>query len=116
MNKYAINTKSSYALSNGELLVKNLRLLDLDEEFDWPQICSNTFAASDSVKNLSRRSYCAAWILYKLFELFEPAETKAVCCHKEGYGLTDLKRIWGISFLLWNLSNLHLLGELLLND
>ena len=62
----------------GELLLKNLRLLDFDEEFDWPQVTSKTFAATDSVRNLTKRAYAAGWILYKLFELFEPKETKAV--------------------------------------
>lgn len=64
------------ALSTGDLWIKNLRLLDLDEEFDWPQVHSGTFAATDSIKTLNKRVYCAAWIFYKLFELYEPEDTR----------------------------------------
>ena len=65
--------------ANTELLIKNLRLLDLDEEFDWPKIKRETFIASDSIQNLRSRVRAAEWILYKLLELWEPQETKNVC-------------------------------------
>ena len=78
MSKHATPTKIPNAMPTGESLVKNLRLLDLDEEFDWPQVTSKTFAAADSIRNLSKRTYAAGWIFYKLFELFEPKKTKTV--------------------------------------
>ena len=78
MSRQGISSNGYGAISNPELLLKNLRLLDLDEEFDWPQIIVTTFAAADNVRNLSKRAYCAGWIFYKLLELYEPKETKAV--------------------------------------
>ena len=59
-------------------LLRNLRLLNLDEEFDWPSISTETFAASDTVQNQKRRVRCAEWVLYKLFEIWDPEETAKV--------------------------------------
>ena len=78
MNKQFASTRFSHTFSSGHVFRKNLRLLDLDEEFDWPHITSNTFAANDSIRNLSKRTFAAAWIFYKLLEILEPVETKAV--------------------------------------
>ena len=68
----------SRALVDADILIRNLRLLDLDEEFDWPHIKRETFAASDSIRNQRSRVRAAEWILYKLFEIWEPQETKNV--------------------------------------
>ena len=71
-------TRANPSISNPDLLLKNLRLLDLDEEFDWPEISPTTFSAADSIKFLHKRLYSAAWIFYKLFELYDPVATKQV--------------------------------------
>ena len=73
--------KKEYVRSptNGELLVKNLRLLDLDEEFDGPNVQSRTFAEVSTVDKRPSRTKAAYWILYKLFEAWNPGIT-----HKAG--------------------------------
>ena len=61
-----------------ETLLRNLRLLDLDDEFDWPAITSATFAADDGGQNQKRRIRAAEWVIYKLFEIWDPEGTKSV--------------------------------------
>ena len=78
MNKQGAYARTPHTFSSGDVFIKNLRLLDLDEEFDWPHINSKTFAANDSIRNLSKRTFAAAWAVYKLLEILEPAETKGV--------------------------------------
>ena len=81
MSKYS----QSRVPTNADVLVKNLRLLDLDEEFDWPNVKCETFAANDSIQNQKSRVRAAEWILYKLFEILEPEETKRVSSKVEGH-------------------------------
>jgi HAUS augmin-like complex subunit 6 N-terminus len=63
---------------SAQTLSKNLRLLDLDEEFDWPGIDSETFAASSTVQDQQQRCYAAQWLLYKLFALWDPEWTNDI--------------------------------------
>ena len=58
--------------------IKNLRLLDLDEEFDWPDVRPGTFSEDSSVTSASTRISCANWILFKLFEIWDLKQTKEV--------------------------------------
>ncbi|MCJ1398791.1 hypothetical protein MMC11_001992 [Xylographa trunciseda] len=76
MNKLPWSASTGQKISDGEILLKNLRLLDLDDEFDWPAISKNTFAASDTIKNQKQRIQFAEWILYKLFERWNPSDTE----------------------------------------
>lgn len=76
MSKPTYGAGQSHTLTNHELLIKNLRLLDLDEEFDWPNVEKSTFAAADPIQNQKRRVYCAEWILYKLFEIWNQEDVK----------------------------------------
>jgi len=61
--------------SSSITLLRNLRLLDLDEEFDWPGVSHETFAASDAIQNQKRRVRTAEWLLYKFFEILDPEDT-----------------------------------------
>lgn len=61
-----------------DLLIKNLRMLDLDEEFDWPKIQLETFAVTSTIQEQKERVRCGEWILYKLFELWNPQEVAEV--------------------------------------
>ena len=81
MNKQGAHARTLHTFSGGDVFIKNLRLLDIDEEFDWPHINPKTFAANDSIRNLSKRTFAAAWTVYKLLEILEPTETKAVRYH-----------------------------------
>ena len=62
--------------SSSETLIKNLRILELDEEFDWPGIRPDTFAASSGAQDQQKRSYAAQWLLYKMFLLWDSDWTK----------------------------------------
>ena len=77
MSKPARTHKAQVSHSVDSFL-RNLRLLNLDEEFDWPSISFDTFAANDSIQNQKRRISNAEWVLYKLFEIYCPKETTKV--------------------------------------
>jgi hypothetical protein len=63
-----------------DLLLANLRLLDLDLRADWPDVTSKTFSTRDNAQqNQKHRIKCTEWILYRLFELWDPEETRDVC-------------------------------------
>ncbi|MCJ1434559.1 hypothetical protein MMC27_003928 [Xylographa pallens] len=76
MSKLMRSASIGQATPDGEILLRNLRLLDLDDDFDWPAISKDTFTASDTIKNQNRRIRRAEWILYKLFEIWNPSETQ----------------------------------------
>ncbi|KAK8176020.1 HAUS augmin-like complex subunit 6 N-terminus-domain-containing protein [Phyllosticta citrichinensis] len=65
------NTVCLHPLSSPELLVTNLRLLDLDLLDDWPQITVQTFTTRDAAQNQSKRVNCVEWALYRLFEIWD---------------------------------------------
>ena len=77
MSKFA-RPKKAQVSHSVESLLRNLRLLDLDEEFDWPSISHDTFAANDAIQNQKRRTSSAEWVLFKLFELWSPKDTTEV--------------------------------------
>ena len=64
--------------SLAELFVTNLRLLDLDTRSDWPNISSKTFSKDVLGQNQKNRIRCSEWALYRLFELWDPEETRDV--------------------------------------
>ncbi|KAI1854027.1 hypothetical protein JX266_001168 [Neoarthrinium moseri] len=60
--------------SHVSLFLTNLRLLDLDQEPDWPEITSATFSARDAAGGQKKRIQCVEWALYNLFLLWDEAE------------------------------------------
>lgn len=72
--------------SDAVSLVRNLRLLNLDLQTDWPNVNVETFRAGKNAQVTQKeRVKCAEFILYKLFELFDLPTAKFVrhasCCH-----------------------------------
>lgn len=57
-------------------LLTNLRLLDLDLVDDWPELTLATF--SGATQNHKRRVQAVEWVLYRLFEIWDPEETASV--------------------------------------
>ncbi len=62
------------------LFVTNLRLLDLDRRPDWPGITEQTFSTKDAQQNQKNRIRCVEWALFRLFELWDPVETRDASC------------------------------------
>ena len=60
------------------LFVTNLRLLDLDTLPDWPKITAQLLSSNEAQQNAKYRIRCVEWALYRLFELWDPAETREV--------------------------------------
>ena len=58
--------------------IRCLHLLDLDLLDDWPGISEQTFHARVSQQNMQLRIKGVEWSLYRLFELYTPAETRDV--------------------------------------
>ena len=61
-----------------ELLLANLRLLNLDLRQDWPELSPRTFSTKDAQQNQKQRIKCTEWVLYRLFEIWDPEETRDV--------------------------------------
>ena len=68
--------------SNIVTFVRCLRLLDLDQLSDWPDITENVFSSKAALQNLQARIKAVEWSLYRLFELFDPKETYTVGRYK----------------------------------
>ena len=64
--------------SHVSMFLKCLHLLDLDLLGDWPGITEQTFHARGSQQNMQLRIRGVEWSLYRLFELYSPAETQDV--------------------------------------
>jgi hypothetical protein len=62
--------------SHVSLFLTNLRLLDLDQEEDWPGITPSTFSAKDAAGGQKKRIHCVEWALYNLFVLWDENETR----------------------------------------
>lgn len=62
------------------LLLNNLRCLDLDLLPDWPLITAHTFSTKRKGVALTQKDClrAAEWVLYRLFELWDPVETRNV--------------------------------------
>ncbi|KAG5935708.1 hypothetical protein E4U60_002990 [Claviceps pazoutovae] len=58
------------------VFLTNLRLLDLDLLPDWPDITISTFSTT-GVQGQKRRVQCVEWVLFKLFEIWDPEETRS---------------------------------------
>lgn len=62
--------------SSRTLFLTNLRLLDLDQEEDWPEITPATFSSKDATGGQKKRIQAVEWALYQLFNLWDPEETQ----------------------------------------
>lgn len=62
-----------------DLTIRNLRFLDLDLQADWPGLGRDTFrGASKDAKTKARgRVQAAEWVLFKLFEIYDPRGTRS---------------------------------------
>ncbi|MCJ1385836.1 hypothetical protein MMC17_008960 [Xylographa soralifera] len=76
MNKLPRSASTGQTTSDGDILLRNLRLSDLDDEFDWPAISNDTFTANATIKNQKQRIQRAEWVLYKLLEKWDSSETE----------------------------------------
>ncbi|KAL8690589.1 MAG: hypothetical protein Q9218_003993 [Villophora microphyllina] len=56
--------------------ITNLRLLNLDQLDDWPNVNPGLFAVKHARENQKQRIGCVEWALYQLFALWNPKETK----------------------------------------
>ncbi|CAD0106081.1 unnamed protein product, partial [Aureobasidium uvarum] len=66
----------SVSPSNISLFVSNLRLLNLDQRQDWPDITIQTFDTKDALQNQKKRVSCVEWSLYRLFEIWDRETTR----------------------------------------
>ncbi|KAH0284252.1 hypothetical protein KCU62_g8431, partial [Aureobasidium sp. EXF-3399] len=62
--------------SNISLFVSNLRLLNLDQRQDWPDITEQTFDTKDALQNQKKRVSCTEWSLYHLFGVWDKDTTR----------------------------------------
>ncbi|KAL6717245.1 hypothetical protein ACLMJK_005160 [Lecanora helva] len=58
------------------LFLTNIHLLDLDRREDWPNITPETFTRKNTLENEKIRVHCVEWSLYRLFQIWDPKETK----------------------------------------
>lgn len=76
------NTELAQAVlrtTNISLFLTNLRLLDLDQLPDWPDINALTFTNKDASQGQKKRIQSVEWALYQLFVLWNPEEARNVC-------------------------------------
>ncbi|KAK8050878.1 hypothetical protein PG993_002263 [Apiospora rasikravindrae] len=71
----ANNVQLPSTASSRTLFLTNLRLLDLDQEEDWPDLTPATFSAKDAAGGQKKRIQAVEWALYQLFNLWDPEET-----------------------------------------
>jgi hypothetical protein len=62
--------------SDIKLFVTNLRLLELDQRPDWPNITGQTFSSKNA--DQKQRISGVEWSLFRLFEIWDPEETSQV--------------------------------------
>ncbi|KAI4086427.1 MAG: hypothetical protein LQ344_007563 [Seirophora lacunosa] len=68
-------------ITSSSAFFTNLRLLDLDYLEDWPDVTADIFApkdarTKDARTNQKQRIRCVEWALYRLFEIWNPKETR----------------------------------------
>ena len=94
--------------SGPELLIRNLRLLSLDEEIDYPNIELDTFDVKDAADNQKQRIQAAEWLFYKLFTIWDRKNTQEVRNSSQIQRLMDRElmlevlRHYNITFLRTN--------------
>ena len=78
MSKQPAASAPTHAAPSISLLHTNLHLLDLDRRNDWPSISDQTFTSKNTLQNEKTRIQCVEWAFYRLFEIWDPVETKDV--------------------------------------
>ena len=80
------------ATSSLSVFLTNVHLLDLDRSEDWPAISAQTFTSKNTLQNEKSRIHCVEWAFYRLFELWDPGETKDVrtSCLIDIYAYADV--------------------------
>lgn len=78
MSKHSAASAPTHAAPSISLLLTNLHLLDLDSRDDWPSITAQTFTSKNTLQNEKARIQCVEWAFYRLFEIWDPVETKDV--------------------------------------
>jgi hypothetical protein len=63
--------------SSVTIFLRNLRLLQLDQQPDWPSLSSSLFSSAQQFQR--QRVKGVEWALYHLFALWDPVGTKHVC-------------------------------------
>ncbi|KAF6240925.1 hypothetical protein HO173_000717 [Letharia columbiana] len=76
MSKHSAASAPTHAAPSISLLLTNLHLLDLDSRDDWPSITAQTFTSKNTLQNEKARIQCVEWAFYRLFEIWDPVETK----------------------------------------
>ncbi|KAI4269728.1 MAG: hypothetical protein LQ337_007110 [Flavoplaca oasis] len=66
----------TYTSSAISTFITHLRLLNLDQLDDWPTITEELFASKHARESQKQRVRCVEWALYRLFELWNPKDTK----------------------------------------
>ncbi|KAL8666108.1 MAG: hypothetical protein Q9168_007556 [Polycauliona sp. 1 TL-2023] len=66
----------TYTSSAVSTFITHLRLLNLDQLEDWPGVTEELFAPKHVRENQKQRVRCVEWALYRLFELWNPKDTR----------------------------------------
>ena len=66
----------TYTSSAISTFITHLRLLNLDQLDDWPTITEELFASKHAREKQKQRVGCVEWALYRLFESWNPKDTK----------------------------------------
>ncbi|CAF9917105.1 MAG: hypothetical protein ALECFALPRED_011040 [Alectoria fallacina] len=78
MTKQPAASAPTHAAPSISLLLTNLHLLDLDRRDDWPSLTAQIFTTKNTLQNEKNRIQCVEWAFYRLFEIWDPVETKDV--------------------------------------
>ena len=78
MSKQPAVSAPAHAGPSISLLLTNFHLLDLDRRDDWPSLTAQTFTSKNTLQNEKTRIQCVEWTFYRLFEIWDPVETKDV--------------------------------------
>ena len=78
-------------VTNVDLLIKHLRILNLDRIADYPHDLSQTLTAKPLVSDQKRRVQCTEWVLYHLFVLWDAETARNVRSHPARHFLQILR-------------------------
>lgn len=70
------NNNNPLPISDAKLFVTNLRLLNLDQQPDWPNITVQSLSSRNA--DQKQRISGVEWALFRLFEIWNPEDTNQV--------------------------------------
>ena len=70
------NNNNPLPISDAKLFVTNLRLLNLDQQSDWPNITVQSLSSRNA--DQKQRISGVEWALFRLFEIWNPEDTNQV--------------------------------------